>query len=523
MKTSHLFVALVLAAALLLAGCGPKPAPPLAVPDEAQAGDLTALEACEYVPPGSKTTFDAECATVTVSENWDKAGSRLIALPLVRIRTDAATPAEPVFFLRGGPGAPNLSWDPPDWLLKNHDVVMVGYRGVEGTVVLDCPNLDPPYKAHVGRDIFSQETLTEYAQATRQCAADFAKAGIDLSGYSIPDVIEDMEAVRHGLGYERINLYTESYGTRLAQIYAYMHPDSLHRSVLLGVNFPGHFIWHPDDLDKLIEHMSDLCAQDPGCSSRTSDLAQDMHDVTHNMPARWLFFPIDEGTVRFGTHSLFFRNPQMAIVIDAYLAAARGDPSGLAMMNLMAKVMPAPRYLGDQFSKAMSADLEMYEGIESVSLGDSIIGAPFSQMVWPLASSWPMELIPEDLRNFQESDAEMLLVNGTLDFSTPHFGLDEARPYYPNAQIVLLPEFGHSPDLEALQKDALERLVTSYYDTGVGDDSLYVYQPLSFEVGTSFTVLAKVVVAAMIVVPLLLILVVALVVRRVRRRRVSVN
>ena len=98
--------------------------------------------------------------------------------------------------------------------------------------------------------------------AVKQCAATYQEAGVDLSGYTIPGVIEDMEAARTALGYDRINLLSESYGTRVAQIYAYMHPDSLHRLVLIGVNTPGHFVWDPAVFDKMIGHFSELCAQD---------------------------------------------------------------------------------------------------------------------------------------------------------------------------------------------------------------------------------------------------------------------
>jgi len=66
---------------------------------------------------------------------------------------------------------------------------------------------------------------------------------------------------------------------------------------------------------------------------------------------------------------MFFRNPQMAMIVDAYQAAGEGDPSGLAMMNLMAMVMPAPQLIGDQFSKAVSADLEKYRGLKASAWG----------------------------------------------------------------------------------------------------------------------------------------------------------
>jgi len=72
--------------------------------------------------------------------------------------------------------------------------------------------------------------------------------------------------------------------------------------------------------------------------------------------------------------------------------------------------------------------------------------------------------------------------------------------------------------VQNFQPEALRRLVTSYYDTGVADDSLFVYQPLPFKPGMRLTVIAKVLVAAMVVLPTLLILGIVQAVRRIRRR-----
>jgi pimeloyl-ACP methyl ester carboxylesterase len=523
MNTRLLWIALVLLVLLLLAGCSPKHATAAAVPEGAQAGELTGLAQCEFQAPGSKTKYAAECGTLVVPENWDKAGSRLIALPVVRIPASGPNPAEPVFWLVGGPGGTNLSWAPPDWLLKNHDVVEVGYRGADGTVMLSCPEVGRLLKAHLGKDLWSEQARLEYVAATKECAAAHQQAGVDLSGYTMPGVVKDMEAARVALGYAKINLFSESYGTRVAQIYAYLHPDSLHRLVLIGVNTPGHFIYDPAVLDKMIGHISELCARDASCSSRTSDFGQTMYTVNHNMPKRWLFFNIDSDTVRFAAHALFFSNSNMTALSDAYLSAAAGDPSGLAIINLvMPMLMPTERMMfGDSFNKGGTADLDKYSGIESISLGNSIMGAPWSELIWPLASEWPIELLPQNLREFQKSDTEMLLVNGTVDFSTPPTALDEAKPYFHKAQMVLLPEFSHVDDEYTLQPEAFHRLITSYYDTGVADDSLYVYQPISFEPGLSLTLMAKLLVAGMIVLPALIIVGVVLGVRRIRRRRTA--
>jgi pimeloyl-ACP methyl ester carboxylesterase len=396
----------------------------------------------------------------------------------------------------------------------------VGYRGIDGTVTLSCAEVSHLMKTHVGKDLFSEQARAEYAAAVKRCAATYQEAGVDLSGYTVPGVVEDMEAARTALGYDRINLLSESYGTRVAQIYAYMHPDSLHRLVLIGVNTPGHFVWDPAVLDKMIQHISELCTQDTTCSSRTNDFAQTMYMVNHNMPKRWLFFNIDPDTIRLGTHFVLLDNPNMPLIFDAYLAAAEGDPSGLAMLNLITSIAPIDQQiLGDQLSKAGTIDLDKYSGIESVSLGNSIMGAPMAEIVWPMAKDWPIELIPKKLREFQESNVEMLLVNGTVDFATPSTALDEAKPHFHNVQMVLLPEFSHIADVMKLQPDAFERLVTSYYDTGVADSSLYVYQPLSFKPGMSLTMVARILVVAMVLLPALIILSAVSVARRVRRRR----
>src|SRR5512137_1863703 len=110
MKTKRLLIVILLVGALLLAGCSSKAAPAPVVPEGAHAGDLTGVKLCEYQASGSKTKYGAECSTLAVPENWGKAGSRLIALPVVRIPASRPNPEEPVFWLQGGPGGPNLVW-----------------------------------------------------------------------------------------------------------------------------------------------------------------------------------------------------------------------------------------------------------------------------------------------------------------------------------------------------------------------------------------------------------------------------
>ena len=184
-KILSILLSVVVLGSVILAACqattSPAPAVPT-VPAGARAGDLIDVQSCAFQAPGSKTIYQAECSTLIVPENWDETSSRLLALPIVRIPATGPTVAEPVFWLVGGPGGSNLGWAPPAWLLQNHDVVEVGYRGEDGTVVLKCPRVGRALKAHLGKDLWSAQANAEYVTAVNGCAASYQEAGVDQSG-----------------------------------------------------------------------------------------------------------------------------------------------------------------------------------------------------------------------------------------------------------------------------------------------------------------------------------------------------
>ena len=55
---------------------------------------------------------------------------RLLGLAAQFLATATAASA-PIFFLAGGPGQSNLDFRPPLALLRTHDVILVGFRGVD--------------------------------------------------------------------------------------------------------------------------------------------------------------------------------------------------------------------------------------------------------------------------------------------------------------------------------------------------------------------------------------------------------
>ena len=84
-----------------------------------------------------------------------------------------------------------------------------------------------------------------------------------------------------------LQLLSQSAGTRTAMIYAWRFPQSIHRSVMIGVNPPGNFLWKAQASEEQIGRYAALCAKDSSCRTRTDDLAATIRRTAADMPARW--------------------------------------------------------------------------------------------------------------------------------------------------------------------------------------------------------------------------------------------
>src|SRR5436309_5578412 len=265
----------------------------VSVPTGAHAGQLT-LHSCHYATEGG--SYRADCGTLVVPESRYKAHSRLIALPVTRIRARSAQPGVPIFRLVGGPGLTNMEFSKASRFADDHDVVLVGYRGVDGSVRLDCPEVESALKHST--DFLGEKSFRAYGDGFRSCAHRLTDAGVDLAGYGLAQQVDDLEAARIALGYKRIDLLSESAGTRTAMIYSWRHPASIHRSVMIGVNPPGAFLWDARTTGEQVARYAALCKQDTYCRSRTPDLAASLHTAMRNVPEHWLFLPVKPGDVR---------------------------------------------------------------------------------------------------------------------------------------------------------------------------------------------------------------------------------
>ena len=478
-------IALVITAFLVLAlgYLNLRPQETLAVPAGARPGSLT-LHACDYDTEAG--TVPADCGTLVVPENRRDPATDLIALPVIRIRATGPSPGEPIFRLNGGPGATNLKFPQASRLTGNHDVVLVGYRGVDGSRRLDCPEVTKSLQSSA--DLAGAESLRAATRAFAACASRLTGDGIDLTGYSIPQRVDDLEAARTALGYSRINLLSSSAGTRTAMIYSWRHPASLHRSAMISVNPPGHFVWDPRITDRQLARYAELCRVDTRCAARTSDLAASMRDA--DVPGHWGPLRIKEGNVRIASMLGMFQNGRDSAplnapaIIDAYLS---GDAASFWTMSALTDLVVPGSFVWGEFASFGMIDAPAAERYYGAG-GDpgSILGNAATDLLWggPAGFSrvWPDSPDNAEYRTVRPSEVETLLIGGTVDFSTPaELATKELLPALSRGRQVILPELGHTGDFWEHRPEAGQHLLTTFFDTGTVDASQFDSRPVDFE------------------------------------------
>ncbi|MEA2244742.1 MAG: hypothetical protein QOD24_4298 [Solirubrobacteraceae bacterium] len=493
-----------------------------AVPAGAHAGQLT-LKPCTY--PTEQGDVRADCGTLVVPENRADPRSRLIAVPVTRIRARSPNRAEPIFRLEGGPGRSNMEFPFASRYTAHRDLVLVGYRGVDGSARLDCPEVDAA-RRHTA-DLLTAEALRASGGAMRACADRLRAHGFDLAGYTLPERVDDLDAARRAMGYGRVDLLSESFGTRIALVYAWRHPNAVNRSAMIGVNPPGHFVWQGAQTDAQLRRFSELCGT--ACRTGSGDLLATMRHTAGHLPKRWGPFPIHRGNVEaasfFGLmDALSDAAPISApMTLDAWHAAADGDASGLWFQSLASALLfPRVQVWGDSAAMGRIDVATARQHFGAGHVATSVLGDPGNRLLWAggaLADAWPAGPDEDVYSRVRDSDVPTLLISGELDGSTPAANATrDLLPHLRNGRQVILPGFGHTTDFWNQQVGAGNRLINQFLDSGRVDASGYVPQKIDFTPSMRHTTLAKEVAAGMVGLALLTVLSLAWMAGRVRRR-----
>lgn len=160
----------------------------------------------------------------------------------------------PIMAVEGGPGYGSIGSARTyvalfGDLLDDRDLILVDMRGTGDSGAINCKDL--------------QQGIGPAQLGLATCARQL---GPDFESYRTAAAADDLDDVREALGHAVISLYGDSYGTFLAQSYAFRHAETLD-SLTLDSAYPvrGESGWYPSIWKSGIRDLTIACDRSPDC------------------------------------------------------------------------------------------------------------------------------------------------------------------------------------------------------------------------------------------------------------------
>ena len=427
------------------------------VPDTVKSG--TIIKQLTKFKVGDKLV-DAECGYIIVPENRSNPNSNLIKVAFVRFKSKLRKSLPPVFFLGGGPGSESIQFARRKFIFFNitrwiaGDVIIFDQRGVgESLPSLSCHEYDFQHDKPYSREEINQHI----AQTTLKCRERLINQGIDLTGYNTCEIVEDIETIRLGLGYEKINLLSVSYGTLVAYNYIKKHESKVNRAIFDGFQNPSQpYFIHPAIYQRKLEQLAELCAKNQYYSEHKLNFLKTMEVVLANLAVNpvQLTIPhpetgeptsigISKAQAQYATYfSMGFRDGIEMIPI-AFYKAQEGDYTKLAQLILQLPSFPS--HQGMAASVVCSEGLpEKYAPIMQAEAKESILeDIPMWMGAGDICSIWGVTPVNSSFLKPVSSKVPVLFINGTLDPITPIENTFEIIDNFPNARHLILEGGAH--------------------------------------------------------------------------------
>jgi pimeloyl-ACP methyl ester carboxylesterase len=288
-----------------------------------------------------------QCATLTVPLDYAAPDGETIELALVRAPATGDRQGA-ILFNPGGPGgsgfdpiAINGPFIKAEMGLDDFDLIGFDPRGVQRSNGIRCLT-DAQFDAFMYVD-YTPDNSEEQALVDeedglfeRECAA---KYGDTLRFYSTENTARDMDAIRAGLGDERLSYLGISYGTYLGAVYATMFPERVRAMVLDSAFEPSgdtveqQFLTQLEGFEGAFDNWAAWCENEPSCAFRADDVGARWDALLAEYDAESV--PADDGrlannaVIERATTAALYAKSEWPVLADALAAAEGGEVAGV--------------------------------------------------------------------------------------------------------------------------------------------------------------------------------------------------
>jgi len=449
--------------------------------DPKPAATLT-LKPCRIEHPARISALAAECGTLEVAEDPTRPGGRKIALFIARVPAISLNKApDPLFLIAGGPGTSTVDLytslaAPFDRVRRDRDIVLLDQRGTGRSHRLDCH-----YKE---QDLLESIDENQAGPENIKCRDELSKDS-DLRQYTTSIAVKDLDAVRAALGYERINLYGQSYGTRVAQHYARRYPKATRTLILDGVVNPE-VVLGPAiaiDAERALQRILERCKADLSCAKAFEDPYADYHALRARLTQRPVRSTVSDAAtgrpiqfdftarhlsavLRFASYS-----DDQAALLPLSLHLALNEENFMPLANqfrVFARSLSEAFAYGMHNSVACSEDAPLIElgKLDLVALNATHMGAEQVQQLVEACRDWPKGVVDPDLHAPLKSDAAALLLSGADDPVTPPEYATLAQRAFADSKHVIIKGHGHGQ----IGAPCVDRLIATFVKSGTTNE-----------------------------------------------------
>jgi pimeloyl-ACP methyl ester carboxylesterase len=407
----------------------------------------------------------ARCGTFTVYENRTAKSGRTVAIPLVVIPAEHPS-HQAVFWNPGGPGGAAV--DAADSIAdgsaagelislhEHYDIVLADNRGVGGANAQKCdlsPQAHPEYYF-----------LQLWPDALLKACRDRLAANANLSLYNSIISADDLDDIRAALGYPKIVLDGDSYGTYFFFVYMRQFPAHVESAIFQGVAPPMLLKIPLEDASGsqlAVDRLIAACAQDAACNAHFPQFKEHFAAVAHRF---------DAGPLKVRIENAATKQPQFVLLSKEVFAdrlrqalynagpaayvpyiierAYRGDYLPLGqLIEAVTQGLASEVELGLNLSVTCAEDLPFIteDAVRRTSAG-TFEGDARVRAQQRACKIWNVQPVPASFNQPVRSAAAVLMISGTADPATPpDFATHELR-YLPHGKQILLQGASHGDE-----------------------------------------------------------------------------
>jgi pimeloyl-ACP methyl ester carboxylesterase len=410
---------------------------------------------CRLEHPLHLTSIPARCGTLRVplDPEHPKEGFvdlKVAVVPALNRRSTAA----PLFLLAGGPGQSAMQVyvslsSAFARINRNHAIVLMDQRGTGHSGLQSCEYPEDWQEP--------ADPIPALRKATSEC---IAKLGPHVRFYTTSLAVRDLNDMRMVLGYNQIDLYGGSYGTRVAELYMRRYPTHVHAVILDGVIYPQQAIGAetPQDAERALNLIVARCMLAPDCAAAYPQLPDELSGLLQKFGPQKAAVTIDDPSsglpleiefnrriLNAALRLLSYSSTQASLLPALIHEAAHGKLRPLAAQSVMSMRQISDQLAnGMQYSVICSEDEPFFAGkIDRAEMAKTYQGTDMVDALHEICALWPRGPVDADQRAPLRSDIPTLLLSGEADPVTPPLDAERAAEGLTRHRHLILKGEGH--------------------------------------------------------------------------------